>query len=71
MSKKVIDTFVFLDVPRYHDGKEILESKLTICPLCHDTKTVSIPLQTIKLSVDPEYRTECNKCKIWWHSYRI
>jgi hypothetical protein len=60
----------YVDVPKYHEGKVVMESKLEICPLCHDTKTVSTPLQTIKLSVDPEYRTECHKCKVWWYTYK-
>lgn len=59
------DVYEYVDVPR-----RCIESTLEICPRCHDTKTVSTPLQTIKLSVDPPYRTECSKCKIYWTTYR-
>ena len=41
-----------------------------ICPICQNTKTVSTPIQAIKLSIDPEYRTECSECQIYWHSKR-
>jgi hypothetical protein len=47
----VCDNCGYIDVPKYHEGKRVIESKLEICPLCHDTKTVSTPLQTIKLNV--------------------
>tara|TARA_R110002051_G_C8434973_1_gene454050 strand:+ start:94 stop:387 length:294 start_codon:yes stop_codon:yes gene_type:complete len=60
----------YIDVPKYHEGKRVIESNLEICPLCHDTRTVSTPLQTIKMIIDPEYRTECHKCKVWWHTYK-
>ena len=63
-------TWRFIDVPKYHEGKRVIESNLEICPLCRDTKTVSTPLQTIKMIIDPEYRTECHKCKVWWYTYR-
>jgi len=68
--------YKYIDVPRYHKnsfhtkGKRVIESILEICPLCHDTKTVSTPMQTIKMIIDPEYRTECHKCKVWWYTYR-
>ena len=62
--------YKYIDVPRYYKGREVIESKLEICPLRHDTKTVSTPPQTIKAIADPEYRTECSKCKVWWHTYR-
>ncbi len=66
-----MNEYKYIDVPKYHEGKRVIETKLEICPLCHDTKTVSTPLnQTIHLSVDPEYRTECSKCKVWWHTYK-
>jgi hypothetical protein len=55
----------YLNVP-----KNCISSRLEICPLCSDTKTVTTPSQTIKLSVDPEYRTECSKCDIWWNTYK-
>ena len=60
----------YIDVPKYHQGKMVMESKLEICPLCHNTKTVSTPQQTTKLTIDPEYRTECSKCKVWWYTYK-
>tara|TARA_R110000822_G_scaffold7716_2_gene31440 strand:+ start:2700 stop:2975 length:276 start_codon:yes stop_codon:yes gene_type:complete len=60
----------YIDVPKYHEGKRVIESNLEICPLCHDTKVVSTPLQTTKMIIDPEYRTECHKCKVWWYTYR-
>ena len=60
----------YVDVPKYHEGKVVMESKLEICPLCHDTKTVSTPLQTTKMILDAEYRTECHKCKVWWYTYK-
>jgi hypothetical protein len=41
----VCDNCGYIDVPKYHEGKRVIESKLEICPLCHDTKTVSTPLQ--------------------------
>jgi hypothetical protein len=55
----------YLEVP-YH----CISAQLEICPLCNDTKTVTTPLQTVKLSIDPEYRTECSKCDIWWKTYK-
>ncbi len=55
----------YLEVP-----KGCISSKLPICPICGDTKYVEIPQQTIKLSVDPPYRTECKKCDICWDSYK-
>ncbi len=62
--------YKYIDVPKYHEGKQVIESSLKICPLCHDTKTVSTPPQTITLSMNPKYKTECSKCKVWWHTYR-
>ena len=59
------EDYSFIDVPR-----NCISSMLEVCPLCKDTKTTSIPAQTIKLTVDPPYRTECSKCGIWWYSYR-
>jgi hypothetical protein len=50
--------------------RNCLSSQLEICPLCNDTASVCTPSQTIKLCVDPPFRTECSKCKIWWTSYK-
>ncbi len=68
--RRQMSEYKYIDVPKYHEGKRVIESNLEICPLCHDTKTVSTPLQTIKMIIDPEYRTECHKCKVWWYTYK-
>lgn len=38
--------------------------------MCNDTKSVTIPEQSITLSVNSEYKTYCKKCKVYWNSYR-
>ena len=58
-------TYRYVKVPR-----DCISSRVEICPLCSDTKTVSTPAQTTKLTIDPPYRTECIKCEIWWDTYR-
>lgn len=55
----------------FHVPKGCISSELPICPLCGDTKTVEAPVQSIKLSVDREYRVECSSCNIWWSMYKI
>lgn len=55
----------YIEVP-----KNCISSVLEICPKCGDTKTVSTPSQTIKLTPNPPYRTECGGCKIWWTTYK-
>jgi hypothetical protein len=50
--------------------RNCISSRVEICPQCSNTKTVSTPAQTIHLTIDPPYRTECNKCDIWWTTYR-
>lgn len=64
------DGSLFLDDFEYLDIGRTIESVLLVCPKCHDTKTVSVPPQTIQTSVNPPYRTECSKCRIWWKTYR-
>jgi hypothetical protein len=57
--------YQFLDVPR-----NCIEAVIPICPLCHDTKCTEIPLQTVILTIDAPYRTECHSCKRWWNTRR-
>ena len=47
-----------------------ISSTVEICPLCSNTKTVTTPAQTTKLSTNPSYRTECHECKAWWYTYK-
>jgi len=60
-----VSDYEYLDVPR-----NCIEAVIPICPLCRDTKSTEIPLQTVTLSIDAQYRTECHKCKIWWNTRR-
>lgn len=55
----------YLEIPL-----DCISSTVPICPLCNDTKTVTIPSQTVILTPNPPYRTECSKCNIWWESYK-
>lgn len=59
------ENYKYVDVP-----KNCISAKLPICPLCSNTNSTEIPLQTIKLCVDPPYRTECHDCQVWWESYK-
>lgn len=57
------DDYEYVDVPR-----GCIESVLLMCPLCSDTKSVRRPPQTIILTPNPPYRTECDNCEIWWET---
>lgn len=57
--------YKYIEVPH-----NCIESVVEICPLCHDTKTVSVPSLCVKLEIDPSYRTECSKCKVWWYTHK-